>query len=132
MGLEGLNTPCRAGGKFVLRVLGGTISNSSKVSPMIRSFIRILILTWLGSCLMPAVLAFRNALSSGLPSALLRGLVLAWPVNPLWDRVYSPYQLLEIGRNPAGLTLIRAAGHYYQDIYDFSGQVVSPGLIKTR
>ena len=35
--------------------------------------------------------------------------------------VYSPYQLLEIGRSEdTGLTLIRAAGHYYQNVYDFS------------
>src|SRR5260370_29116648 len=48
-------------------------------------------------------------------------IVLAWPVNPLWNRVYSPYQLLEIGRSEdTGLTLVNAAGHYYQRIYDFS------------
>ena len=44
-----------------------------------------------------------------------------WPVDPLWSRVYSPYQLIEVGTDSeTGLTLIRAAGHYYQHIRDFS------------
>ena len=49
-------------------------------------------------------------------------IVLAWwPIDPLWSRVYSPYQLVEIGTDSeTGLTLIRAAGHYYQHIRDFS------------
>src|SRR4029077_8113268 len=43
--------------------------------------------------------------------------------NPRWNRVYSPYQLLEIGSDAGtGLTLIRAAGHYYQHIRDYSGR----------
>ena len=57
----------------------------------------------------------------GLSFSVACTIVLAWPVNPLWNRVYSPYQLLEIGRSEdTGLTLINAAGHYYQRIYDFS------------
>ena len=44
-----------------------------------------------------------------------------WPVNPRGIEFYSPYQLLEIGRSQdTGLTLIKAAGHYYQRIHDFS------------
>ena len=51
-------------------------------------------------------------------------IVLAWwPISPLWSRVYSPYQLVEIGTDgDTGLTLIRAAGHYYQGIRDLRGQ----------
>jgi spermidine synthase len=57
----------------------------------------------------------------GISFAVFCTIVLAWPFNPLWNKVYSPYQLLEIGRSEdTGLTLIRAAGHYYQRIYDFS------------
>jgi len=57
----------------------------------------------------------------GLYFTVVCTIILAWPVNPLWNRVYSPYQLLEIGRSEdTGLTLIRAAGHYYQNVYDFS------------
>ncbi len=75
------------------------------------------------------------------PSWLLTGFIftvacvifLVWPVNPLWDRVYSPYQLLEIGHSDdTGLTLIRAAGHYYQRIHDFSGVRIGDKLAKTR
>ena len=63
------------------------------------------------------------------PSTLIAGVVftivctavLAWPVSPLWNRVYSPYQLLEIGHaEDTGLTLVRAAGYYYQRIWDLS------------
>jgi SAM-dependent methyltransferase len=47
--------------------------------------------------------------------------ILAWPVEPLWNRLYSPYQILEIGRSQdTGLTLIKAAGNYYQRIHDLS------------
>ena len=57
----------------------------------------------------------------GLSFALASVIILTWPVNPLSNRVYSPYQLLEIGRNEdSGLTMINAAGHYLQHIYDFS------------
>jgi spermidine synthase len=57
----------------------------------------------------------------GISSAVACTIVLAWPVNPLWNRVYSPYQLLEIGRDEVtGLTLITAEGHYHQRIFDFS------------
>ena len=44
-----------------------------------------------------------------------------WPVDRLWNKVYSPYQLLEIGTSSdEGLTLIRAAGHYYQRIHNLA------------
>jgi hypothetical protein len=41
-------------------------------------------------------------------------------VNPLWPRVYSPYQVLEFGHNDQGLMVIRAAGTYYQRVHDLS------------
>src|SRR5262249_18999186 len=63
-----------------------------------------------------------SATTIGLLFTAACTIALAWPVNPLWNRVYSPYQLLEIGRSEdTGLTLIKAAGHYYQRIQDFSG-----------
>ena len=46
--------------------------------------------------------------------------VLAWPINPMWPRIYTPYQMLELGHNERGLLLIRAAGHYYQRVHDLS------------
>jgi len=45
--------------------------------------------------------------------------LLEWPVDPSWQRIYSPYQLLEVGRGEQGLLEIRAAGHYYQKVFDF-------------
>jgi spermidine synthase len=58
---------------------------------------------------------------AGLCFTVVCTIVLAWPVDPLWNRVYSPYQLLQIGRSEdTGQTLISAAGHYYQRIFDFS------------
>jgi SAM-dependent methyltransferase len=46
--------------------------------------------------------------------------VLAWPVDSLWNRIYSPYQLLELGYTQQGLMEIRAAGQYYQRVNDLS------------
>jgi hypothetical protein len=62
----------------------------------------------------PSVMLF------GVGSAVLALSALAWPVNPLWPRIYSPYQMLEFGQTRAGLTIIRAAGHYYQRVLDLS------------
>ena len=62
--------------------------------------------------------------------------ILAWPVNPLWNKIYSPYQSLDIGYGPNGLMLIRAAGHYYQKVYDLSERAVAastdPAMRATR
>jgi hypothetical protein len=62
------------------------------------------------------------SLYTGIAFTLIAVVALAWwPVDRLWNRVYSPYQLLEIGTSPdSGLTLIRAAGHYYQRIHNFA------------
>ncbi|MBZ5600923.1 MAG: hypothetical protein LAO79_01300 [Acidobacteriia bacterium] len=91
---------------------------------------------WFALCFL-AVLLFHlkkgAALTVGLASTLACTAILAWPVDPLWGRIYSPYQLLELGRSPdTGLTLIRAAGHYYQRIYDFAADSLTPRLAKIR
>ncbi len=62
----------------------------------------------------------RSSLLAGLIAAAVALVILAWPVNPAWQRIYSPYQLLEVGRSPRGLMLIRAAGHYFQRVWDLS------------
>ncbi len=50
-------------------------------------------------------------------------IVLAWPVTDS-ELVYSPYQLLEFGPHPepekSHLLVLKAAGHYYQGVYDLS------------
>jgi Spermine/spermidine synthase domain len=61
-----------------------------------------------------------KSLFVGMGFATLMTLILVWPVNPLWNKVYSPYQLLEIGYTDTGFMQIRAAGTYYQRVYDLS------------
>ena len=53
--------------------------------------------------------------------AALAGLtVLAWPVDPMRQVIYSPYQNLAVGHTRSGLMEIEAAGQYYQRVHDFS------------
>ena len=61
-----------------------------------------------------------QTLITGLAAAFLTIGALAWPTNPPGHRVYSPYQMLEFGYGDKGLMNIRAAGHYYQRVHDFS------------
>jgi len=65
-----------------------------------------------------------SALVAGIVFTTLCTIILAWwPVDRLWNRVYSPYQLLEVGTGEEnGLPVIRAAGLYYQRIHDLSSQ----------
>ena len=83
-------------------------------------------LVWFALCFL-GILLFHlrrpSTLIAGIVFSIIGTIVLAWwPISPLWSRVYSPYQLVEIGTDSdTGLTLIRAAGHYYQDIRNFSG-----------
>src|SRR5712692_9757212 len=60
------------------------------------------------------VVRSQKSLLFAVTAAVLALLILAWPVNPLWHSVYSPYQLLEIAYGESGLLRIHAAGHYYQ------------------
>ena len=106
---------------YGLNLLGSLLG---VVLMLVASFLWTPPLAWFALCFL-AVLLFTlrtpSLMMAGLFFAVVCTIVLAWPVNPLWNRVYSPYQLLEIGRSEdTGLTLIRAAGHYYQNIYDFS------------
>jgi spermidine synthase len=64
----------------------------------------------------------RQALLIGLTSVGVLLGALAWPVTPGWERIYSPYQLLERGPGEGGLALILAAGTYYQRLHDLSPQ----------
>jgi spermidine synthase len=80
-------------------------------------------LVWFALACVPAVWLQsygRRALLIGLAATGLLLAVLAWPVTPGWERIYSPYQLLERGPGEHGLSLIRAAGHYYQRVHDLS------------
>jgi len=94
-------------------------------------------LVWFALCFL-ALLLFHlrrgSSLVAGVVFTVIGTIIVAWwPINPLWSRVYSPYQLLEIGTDDhTGLTLIRAAGQYYQRIYDFSGHSPSPASSMVR
>ncbi len=82
-------------------------------------------LVWFSLCFL-ALLLFLLRRSSSLVAGIVLSavctIVLAWwPIDPLWSRVYSPYQLIDIGTDQkTGLTQIRASGHFYQHILDFS------------
>jgi spermidine synthase len=69
--------------------------------------------------LLPFHLRKKEVLALAAASAILALAVLEWPVSPAWQRIYSPYQLLEVGRGGHGFMEIRAAGYYYQKVYDF-------------
>jgi hypothetical protein len=56
----------------------------------------------------------------GAVSVVVALIVVAWPADPRWQRIYSPYQLLEVGQDPQGLMIISAAGHYYQRVHDLA------------
>jgi spermidine synthase len=91
---------------------------------LVASFLWTPPLAWFALCFL-AILLFTlkkpSLMTIGLSFTVVCTIVLAWPVDPLWNRVYSPYQLLEIGRSEdTGQTLIKAAGHYYQNIHDLS------------
>jgi spermidine synthase len=94
---------------------------------------------WFGLCLAISLFFFvrkPKTLLLAMGLTLVALITLAWPVNPLWNKVYSPYQSLDIGYGPNGLMFIRAAGHYYQRVHNLSdaavGASISPALRTTR
>ncbi len=67
----------------------------------------------------------RRALAIGIGGLLAVECLLAMPVSITWERIYSPYQLLERGPGENGLSMIRAAGQYFQRIHNLSTKVTS-------
>jgi len=63
--------------------------------------------------------------------AVLALIVLEWPVAPMFQRIYSPYQVLEVRRNSLGLMEIEAAGHYHQRVFDFADNANLPPYLQT-
>ena len=77
---------------------------------LVASFLWTPPLVWFALCFL-AILLFTvrtpSLMTVGLSFTVVCMIVLAWPVNPLWNRIYSPYQLLEIGRSEdTGQTLL--------------------------
>jgi hypothetical protein len=92
---------------------------------------------WFGFCFLGILLfAVRrtSTLMMGIVCTVIAAMILSWwPSDRLWNKIYSPYQLLELGPSEeTGLMLIRAAGHYYQRIYDLSIPDLPPRLHKIR
>jgi len=78
------------------------------------------------SLLFAGILVFtahdRRAVLAGAVAALAVLTLLSWPVSFPWERIHSPYQLVERGPGRGGLTMLRAAGHYYQRVHDLSAE----------
>jgi hypothetical protein len=74
----------------------------------------------------------QSTLMAGTAFAVLALLIVEWPAAPTWQRIYSPYQLLEVGHDGRGLIEVRAAGHYYQRVHDFIHGTEGPALQKIR
>ena len=87
-------------------------------------------IVWFGLAFL-TLLLFLNpqvkTLIAGVSVTIIAVIILAWPVDPLWNRIYSPYQLLETGYSDNGLMLIRAAGRYYQRVQNLSRDAVNSG-----
>ena len=86
--------------------------------------------TWFAPCFV-SLLTFqtfdKRVLLFGAACGLTAAIVLTWPTTFLWEQTYSPYQLLQRGPGERELSLIKAAGHYYQRIHDLSsGRVNGP------
>jgi hypothetical protein len=72
----------------------------------------------------------RGKLLAAVLASFVAIVALTWPVSTGWERIYSPYQLLERGVGPQGQMVLLAAGHYYQRVFDLSpaSQQSSPAV----
>jgi SAM-dependent methyltransferase len=73
-----------------------------------------------GGIILLFVLSRDVFLRFGIASFCVLLAILAWPVQPETQRIYSPYQLLERTAKSDGLMQILSGGSYYQKVYDFS------------
>lgn len=65
-------------------------------------------------------LVSRSARKIALGSAFGCVILAAWPVTPMVQTIYSPYQLIEKATQPNGLMAILISGSYYQKVFDLS------------
>ena len=63
-------------------------------------------------------LASRSARKPAFGFAIGCALLAAWPVTPLIQTIYSPYQVIEKAVQPNGLMALLVSGSYYQKVYD--------------
>jgi SAM-dependent methyltransferase len=73
-----------------------------------------------GAILLLVVLPRDKFLPVGIASFCVLLAILAWPVQPETQRIYSPYQLLERTAKADGLMQILSGGSYYQKVYNFA------------
>jgi spermidine synthase len=73
-----------------------------------------------GAIMLLFVLRRDDFLPVGIASFCVLLAILAWPVQPETQRIYSPYQLLERTAKPDGLMQILSGGNYYQKVYNFA------------
>ena len=78
---------------------------------------------WIG--LSAAVLAYfqlvsRSARRIALGSAIGCVIVVAWPMTPLIQTIYSPYQMIEKAAQSNGLMNLLISGNYFQKVYNLS------------
>jgi spermine/spermidine synthase len=58
----------------------------------------------------------------GLGAAMACIIITAYPVEPMVQNIYSPYQLIQKSTKPDGLMNLLSAGAYFQKVLDFSLQ----------
>jgi SAM-dependent methyltransferase len=73
-----------------------------------------------GGVMLLFVLSRDDFLPVGIASFCVLLAILAWPVQPETQRIYSPYQLLERTAKADGLMQILSGGSYYQKVYNFA------------
>jgi SAM-dependent methyltransferase len=61
----------------------------------------------------------------GLGAAMACIIITTYPVEPMVQNIYSPYQLIQKSTKPDGLMNILSAGAYFQKVHDFSLQNLS-------
>jgi spermidine synthase len=74
----------------------------------------------MGGIMLLFVLSHDDFLPVGIASFCVLLTILAWPVQPETQRIYSPYQLLERNAKADGLMQILSGGSYYQKVYNFA------------
>ncbi len=78
--------------------------------------------TVVGGVLLYFVLSRDTRMPIGVASFCLLLTVLAWPVQTEYQRIYSPYQLLERMSKADGLMNILSGGAYYQKVFNLSDE----------
>jgi len=109
---------------YALNLLG---SVAGVVLIMVLSFLWTPPVLWFVPCFAIFILLQAHSLRSitiAFLAVLATVVVLDWPVYSIYERIYSPYQLIERGLGDHGLTMIRAGGHYYQRVHDLSTNAV--------